>query len=819
MGCSADSSFTTEVDCTTAGGSWDTDNSDCTLTTEADCTANSGTWDYAYSHDFIGENIDLRGIKYIWSAGKLLADAAPPTPQRPNFTDTTNERYIFTHDGTGDPAPFTESGLFTAFGFDPDKFNGHLKTANEQESFEIINYIRGLDQAGYRSRLIDWDEDGNTETYKLGDVVHSTPTIVARPSEDYDVIYRDNSYRQFRKQYEHRRTMIYAGANDGGLHAFNGGYFDRAQNKFNPAPPVAGLSQYDLGAEMWMFIPYNLLPHLKCLTDINYDMGSHKYYVDLKPKIFDAKIFDPNDGIHTGGWGTILVGGMRYGGGDVYVDQDGDGAEDDGPLRSAYFILDITNPECPPVILAEFTHPDLGFTTSYPTAIPMLKCTIGVNCPSVCSDSSYTTASTCTGAGETWSPAWPMNWYLAFGSGPHDAASINTAIEGRSDQKAKLFVLKLGGTDSADNVYATVPSTVAAGSCPSMIIPKNPPSLVAGYPKEISPMCSDPTYTVQADCTSPPHTWEEFPNSFFGDLITVDYDLSFQADALYFGSTADTDLDLDDHTGGMHRFVINDVDDPTTWDFSTMLNLGQPVSAAPAVAFDGRDYWVYFGTGRFFIKGDKDTVAQQSFYGVKEQDRSGAFDLTAPSDGNLVDVSTVFVYDGGDLTSIPSTTGGSITSAPVTGSASTGAQTFGELKIKMADYDGWKIDFDLPGERNLGQAAVLGDIVTFTTYVPSSNVCTAEGESYLWAPYYKTGTAYLRSVIGLHKEFVPGKDKVLRKLSLGSGLSTTPNIHSGSEEGTKAFVQTSTGAIIGIEQANPGVTKSGPASWRELLGN
>jgi type IV pilus assembly protein PilY1 len=109
--------------------------------------------------------------------------------------------------------------------------------------------------------------------------------------------------------------------------------------------------------------------------------------------------------------------------------------------------------------------------------------------------------------------------------------------------------------------------------------------------------------------------------------------------------------------------------------------------------------------------------------------------------------------------------------------------------------------------------------VTFTTYVPSSNVCTAEGESYLWAPYYKTGTAYLRSVIGLHKEFVPGKDKVLRKLSLGSGLSTTPNIHSGSEEGTKAFVQTSTGAIIGIEQANPGVTKSGPASWRELLGN
>jgi type IV pilus assembly protein PilY1 len=414
-----------------------------------------------------------------------------------------------------------------------------------------------------------------------------------------------------------------------------------------------------------------------------------------------------------------------------------------------------------------------------------------------------------------------MNWYLAFGSGPHDAASTPTAIEGRSDQKAKLFVLQLGGTDDGSDagIFDYVYTSTLSGGCPSAIVP-NPPALVAGYPKEISPMCSDPTYAVQADCTTNGHSWEEFPKSFFGDLITVDFDLSFQADVLYFGSTADTDLSLDDHTGGMHRFVINDVDDPAVWNFSTMLNLGQPVSAAPAAAYDGRNHWLYFGTGRFFIKSDKTTVAQQSFYGVKEQDRSGAFDLTAPSDGDLVNVSNVFVYDGGELSSVPFSTGGSITTPTQTLSSTLiGVDTFAKLKSAMSSFDGWKINFDLPGERNLGQAAVLGDIVTFTTYVPSTDVCTAEGDSYLWAPYYRTGTAYFRSVIGLHKEFVPGKDKVLRKLSLGSGLSTTPNIHSGAGEGSKAFVQTSTGAIIGIEQDNPGVTKSGPASWRELFGN
>ena len=131
-----------------------------------------------------------------------------------------------------------------------------------------------------------------------------------------------------------------------------------------------------------------------------------------------------------------------------------------------------------------------------------------------------------------------MNWYLAFGSGPHDAASTPTAIEGRSDQKAKLFVLKLGGTNSADYVYQTTPLTVAAGSCPSMIINKNSPSLVAGYPKEISPMCSDPTFANDdpvTGCTDQGHDWEEFPKSFFGDMITVDFDLSYQADVLYFG--------------------------------------------------------------------------------------------------------------------------------------------------------------------------------------------------------------------------------------------------------------------------------------------
>jgi type IV pilus assembly protein PilY1 len=48
-------------------------------------------------------------------------------------------------------------------------------------------------------------------------------------------------------------------------------------------------------------------------------------------------------------------------------------------------------------------------------------------------------------------------------------------------------------------------------------------------------------------------------------------------------------------------------------------------------------------------------------------------------------------------------------------------------------------------------------------------------------------------------------------------LSITPNLHTGSGDGSKAFVQTSTGAIIGIKEANPEATKSGGVYWLERM--
>jgi type IV pilus assembly protein PilY1 len=55
-------------------------------------------------------------------------------------------------------------------------------------------------------------------------------------------------------------------------------------------------------------------------------------------------------------------------------------------------------------------------------------------------------------------------------------------------------------------------------------------------------------------------------------------------------------------------------------------------------------------------------------------------------------------------------------------------------------------------------------------------------------------------------------------MSLGAGLSTTPNIHVGEEEGGKAFIQTSVGQIVEIPQPNLPMKniKTGRIKWWDI---
>ena len=120
----------------------------------------------------------------------------------------------------------------------------------------IVNWVRGLDQTGLRQRQMptDFDMDGTpqTLTWRLGDVVHSTPIAVSRPAEGYHYIYRDQSDASFATHYNKRRHVIYFGANDGMLHAVNGGFYDETQKKFCLTEDCTSEGTApELGAELW----------------------------------------------------------------------------------------------------------------------------------------------------------------------------------------------------------------------------------------------------------------------------------------------------------------------------------------------------------------------------------------------------------------------------------------------------------------------------------------------------------------------------------------------------------------------------------------
>lgn len=612
--------------------------------------------------------------------------------------------------------------------------------------------IEGIVDAA-RSRMC------NGTSWRLGDIIFSSPTVVGRPAENYHLIYNDKTYETFLKKYLDRRQVVYAGANDGMLHAFNGGFWNRQTRTFDVTQGT--LTQFPLGMELWAYVPYNLLPHLKWLMHPDYGEKLHVAYMDLKPQVFDARIFFMSDGVtpvdeHTypGGWGTILVAGMRLGGATMEADIDKtDGgafnADIDRTVTSAYVIMDVTNPESPPNVLAEISMPGQGFTTCVPAVMPM---------------SSPNAQST----GEN-------RWYMVFGSGPADAvgrADRSKLMHESSDQPGKLFVLDL----SALYVEKTVKTLDSTG----LTSPKG-----------------DPFAFAEA-------------GSFISDPVCVDLDIpsknstgKFSTDLVYFGTVAG---DSASPTGKVFRLRTGN-GPPAYWQTSTLIDVAEPVSATPSVAVDEKgSVWVYFGTGRFFNRDDVPQAAPMGFYGIREPETAG--------NRNWETVFTALLFDSSKVAVTRGTCGEGEFSENCVGiiqmeENSNASRDWAWLTSTLDQAPGWKHAFSTAGERVLGQAAVLGGSVVFTSVIPAQEICAAGGKSRLWSLYFKTGTPYfwpsLKHSAGNYPAFI----------DLGPGLAANPTLHVGMDPTTKAISQSNTGDLTGTEITSPLPFKSRCLFWRK----
>jgi type IV pilus assembly protein PilY1 len=711
----------------------------------------------------------LNELSPLWEAGNALASRNLTTKPRNIYTFVDSDGFIpFRLVNQGKLKPYLDladpalTGIYDYLG--PDE---------NQRVINLVNYIRGIDLVSTRNRTVDG------KVWRLGDIVHSTPTPIGRPVDNYDLIYSDDTYADFYLLHKNRETVVYTGANDGMLHAFLAG-------EFSPGAPMTGdgasftvdsvkYGTLGPGDEIWAYIPQSLLPHLKWLADPSYMEGNHVYYVDLKPRIFDARIYEGStDSAHPlhdiwttqmnsaerdlrpYGWSTVLVGGMRFGGGSIPVtgDFNNDGTAD--PQRifsSSYFAMDITDP-LNPILLWERSYNGLGFSTSFPAVLKVEDRVINAGIPDTVD-------------------VQGQHWFLLFGSGP-------TAYDGTSSQNSTLFLVDMA-TGNPARTFTEL--TDASGNNNGITLPND---------------------------------------GFMGSPVSVDLTVDYSVNVSYIGEGHSSGGSYD---GGLYRLqvpvtvgtangepvLLYDVD-PNTWTLTHMFDADYAITAAPAAAVGTADsnysLWLYFGTGRYLANADKADTTQQYLYGIKDPHYN--FKLDSGQQTALLNAEPLTKDALFDATGVTVYTDGSI--------AGTGeATTFGDLKIRQGDsltYEvGWYKTLD-SGERIVSKPSVLGGILLAPSFVPNNDICAFGGDSYLHALYFETGTAYSQSVVGTTPD--GAKDKVLDKVGLGVGISSSLGIHVGREHGARGFIQQRTGTINQIDLTPALSIKSGFVDWREV---
>ena len=153
----------------------------------------------------------------------------------------------------------------------------------------VVNYLRGdrsLENTSYRGR-----------PHLQGDMINSEPTVQREPSFAYaDPCYLTTAggcSSPFKTAKASRARMVYIGGNDGMLHAYNA----------------------SSGVEEWAYVPRFAMNNLNNLSKKSGFV--HKYTVDGTAVIGDVDFSNTAGG--SGGWRSILVGGLGKGGRGYYA--------------------------------------------------------------------------------------------------------------------------------------------------------------------------------------------------------------------------------------------------------------------------------------------------------------------------------------------------------------------------------------------------------------------------------------------------------------------------------------------------------------------
>jgi len=296
------------------------------------------------------------------------------------------------------------------------------KTPTPIENLNLINFVRGIDS---------YDEDGDSDytdsRWKLADIFHSGVNLVGKPSEVTNKTeLNSEGYYRYTKDYNKfqasalcgttcssRKEVIYVGANDGMLHAF----------------------EASSGKELWAFIPPMVLPKLRNMISAKANSSTPIFGVDGSPIVRDL--------YYGGTWRTVLMTGLGRGG-------------------HGYFALDVTNPSAPSFLF--------GFSND-----PVNKTVFHWNSTGQRTEHFYTgalppAAVDFSKLGEAWSTpritlmphSSGQKWVAVFGAGFNSGVNPNygSAVYVLDLENDGQILKRIDITDAAGGVVNSVPSVL-----------------------------------------------------------------------------------------------------------------------------------------------------------------------------------------------------------------------------------------------------------------------------------------------------------------------------------------------------------------------
>jgi type IV pilus assembly protein PilY1 len=193
---------------------------------------------------------------------------------------------------------------------------------------DVLQYLRGSTAQEKRN-----GGQFRNRSHILGDIVDSNPAYIGPSNEGIQAA----SYISFAASTANRTPILYIGANDGMLHAFD---------VTEPSPPGPGPGSPTMGQELFAYMPRGVYGNLINLVNPYYN-AQHRFFVNGSPEAADVQFSDLT-------WHSVLVGVEAAGGNSV-------------------FALDVTTPASinseaalASAVLWDFTDVDMGLGFSEP---------------------------------------------------------------------------------------------------------------------------------------------------------------------------------------------------------------------------------------------------------------------------------------------------------------------------------------------------------------------------------------------------------------------------------------------------------------------